>query len=386
MKTRRRILLLTLLLIWPAFLSCPAKAWGAQTDPSAAGSWVEDAYGWYWQLQDGNRLKNSWLYQGGHWYWLNRDGEMADEPKRIDGQIYYFRESGEMMTGWIYDEENDLWRFADENGRMHRGWLYAGGDWYWFDAGGKLFQGRRTLAGERLAEFCPGTGRIVGPGWLGLRYYNVDSSHIAAHDIQLRGERRPSRAERDEITKVMENVPGYWVQRVIDSGWKAEWMTDRRYIAAPSTEYGIWYIRYGIDEEYKRIRFTDPDALPQAFGELIYRELMRDGRGQEISELMIAWQEMRQSSNITPLPSRYDGDESVEFSLMFANMCRASVRSEALSVSPELMRLYRGLLQPGGERPKPEPGEMDTDGSFSDEVHSGAGPATDPALVRRRSM
>lgn len=68
----------------------------------------------YWQYNDatGSALKNTWFYDNNY------------------GQEYYFKNDGNMATGWLY--LNGLWYYLDFNGSKQKGWQYINGKWYFF--------------------------------------------------------------------------------------------------------------------------------------------------------------------------------------------------------------------------------------------------------------
>lgn len=63
---------------------------------AAAGSWVQDENGWYYQYADGSRPVAQWA--------------------NIDGENYAFDENGYRRTGWY--QEGEARYYLDENGKM----------------------------------------------------------------------------------------------------------------------------------------------------------------------------------------------------------------------------------------------------------------------------
>lgn len=68
----------------------------ASQDTAAAGSWVQDENGWYYQRADGSRPVAQW--------------------ENIEGENYAFDENGYRRTGWY--QEGDARYYLDENGKM----------------------------------------------------------------------------------------------------------------------------------------------------------------------------------------------------------------------------------------------------------------------------
>ena len=44
-----------------------------------------------------------------------------------------------MAVGCAYDEDDECWYHAAEDGELTKGWLHAGGAWYWFDSKYKMY-------------------------------------------------------------------------------------------------------------------------------------------------------------------------------------------------------------------------------------------------------
>ena len=44
-----------------------------------------------------------------------------------------------MAVGWAYSSEEDEWYYLNEDGTRKTGWLEAGGEWYWFDSDGIMY-------------------------------------------------------------------------------------------------------------------------------------------------------------------------------------------------------------------------------------------------------
>ena len=105
-----------------------------EPDPSVDGEWEGDGEDWQYRLTDGTCLKKSWLYYGGCWYYFSSSGYMQTGVKRIGSKTYYFGGNGAMAVGWAYDEDDECWYHAAEDGELTKGWLHAGGAWYWLDS------------------------------------------------------------------------------------------------------------------------------------------------------------------------------------------------------------------------------------------------------------
>ena len=73
-----------------------AAAYKQSGSGPAAGTWKNDAVGWWYCNSDGSYVKNNW--------------------QQIDGKWYFFDENGYRKTGWVSWKEQ--WYFLNENGEM----------------------------------------------------------------------------------------------------------------------------------------------------------------------------------------------------------------------------------------------------------------------------
>ena len=76
--------------------------------------------------------KNGWIIEDGKTYYYDLGNKVIGLAS-IDGQIYYFDNSGVMKTGWI--STSGYWYyFNPDTGAMHKGWLKSGSSWYYLDS------------------------------------------------------------------------------------------------------------------------------------------------------------------------------------------------------------------------------------------------------------
>ena len=94
--------------------------------------WCLDGDIWYYG-QNGEVL-TGWLFVGNKWYWLDpvNDGAMSKGIVCVGSSKYYLSESGAMAVGWAFDGLN--WYYADSSGALASGWRLIGGAWYWLDS------------------------------------------------------------------------------------------------------------------------------------------------------------------------------------------------------------------------------------------------------------
>lgn len=92
----------------------------ANKNANAAGSWAQDATGW--------------------WYRYNAGGYPANKWERIDNQWYYFNQAGYMQPGWVMTD--GIWYFCKPDGAMAEAeWVLVNGKWYYLNAGGSMATG-----------------------------------------------------------------------------------------------------------------------------------------------------------------------------------------------------------------------------------------------------
>lgn len=93
--------------------------------------WCLDGDIWYYG-QNGEVL-TGWLFVGNKWYWLDpvNDGAMSKGIVCVGSSKYYLSESGAMAVGWAFDGLN--WYYAESSGALASGWRLIGGAWYWLD-------------------------------------------------------------------------------------------------------------------------------------------------------------------------------------------------------------------------------------------------------------
>ncbi len=91
-----------------------------------AGTWKQDARGWWYQNDDETWPRNEWKYMDNEWYYFEENGYMATGWKHIDNTWYYFEENGHMVTGW--------WRLEYELEAP----LYSAMSWFYFTGTGAM--------------------------------------------------------------------------------------------------------------------------------------------------------------------------------------------------------------------------------------------------------
>ena len=102
--------------------------------------WVELSDGWYYFGADG-KMVTGWLQIGNVWYYLEpKTGRMADNGLHMVGRTtYYFYDWGGMASDWWYEDENGDWYFFGGSGAMKAAqWVEWKGAWYYLTETGKM--------------------------------------------------------------------------------------------------------------------------------------------------------------------------------------------------------------------------------------------------------
>ena len=102
--------------------------------------WVELPDGWYYFGADG-KMVTGWLQIGNVWYYLEpKTGRMVDNGLHTVGRTtYYFYDWGGMASDWWYEDENGDWYFFGGSGAMKAAqWVEWKGAWYYLTETGKM--------------------------------------------------------------------------------------------------------------------------------------------------------------------------------------------------------------------------------------------------------
>lgn len=346
------------------------------------GEWVREGDDWQYRLSDGEYLESEWLPDDKKWYYLDEDGYMALGLKRINGKYYFFRENGEMAVGWAYDEEEEKWYYLNEDGTRKTGWLQAGDIWYWFDSKGVMYSGgARMVDGHKYYFFE--NGQMAANRYVGIFYYGASGLRDREHDMTIQGRRKPTDEEKEAITKAMENIPGELMAQCLKSGWQFMFYTDKEFFSAPSTDQGIYYVNYQTDKNYKKIKFTKPEALTLAFGEYV---ALVTGNNKAENHFMADFQQyLAGSSLVQPLPSYFDDKAGMWFGLLFESYCNPGIAYDIKKQNPDLAAFVEKSLGVSFKERRPTPDELfDRMSGDGETMLSGIGPSADETLGTKK--
>jgi FOG: Glucan-binding domain (YG repeat) len=109
------------------------------TQVAKAGTWKQDARGWWYANTDNTYPTNTWQMIGNTWYHFNASGYMSTGWLGDGNDWYHLKGSGAMSTGWLRDS-ND-WYHLKGSGAMSTGWLRDGNDWYHLKGSGAMNTG-----------------------------------------------------------------------------------------------------------------------------------------------------------------------------------------------------------------------------------------------------
>lgn len=339
-----------------------------------AGVWIGAEDEWQYQLSDGTFLEKSWICENGSWYYLGSDGWMVTGKRKIGSDYYYFREDGVMATGWIYNDNEDAWHYAEESGRLLKGWYQGGGAWYWFDSKYAMFSGGNRMIDAHKYYFFE-NGQLAANQHVGLYYYDENGLRDRRYDIKINGKRKPGEEEKDAITKAMAEIPREWIRRFHESGWELIYYTDKNYYSAPMTEQGIYYVYYKTDTHYKKLKFTRPEQLPMALGEYIAYET-----GNDVAENQFMadyFRYLTESSLAQGLPSYFDDDSAMLFGNLIANYCNPDIRADMQRICPEFLDRMEQILGVARSGRRPEEADYLKMTEEERKNSGGNGPAND---------
>ncbi|MGN0696130.1 MAG: N-acetylmuramoyl-L-alanine amidase family protein [Oscillospiraceae bacterium] len=113
---------------------------------SAAAEWHKNADGYYYTLEDGDRV-TGWQKIGSYKYYFGNDGIAVTGFKKIKGNTYYFdpAKRGRMTTGWKTIDDGRYYFGTD--GVMRTGWKTISGKTYYFMSSGKAVTGMVRING-----------------------------------------------------------------------------------------------------------------------------------------------------------------------------------------------------------------------------------------------
>lgn len=145
-----------------------------QADEAKAGTWMKDAFGWWYRYEDGSYPASAAIAIGGATYRFDARGYMVTGWVREADQWFFHQASGAQASGWTQVE--GTWYYLDPaTGAMATGWVFLNGTWYYLSASGAMATGW-VRDGSTWYYLTPSGGMAIG--WLheGDSWYYLGSS------------------------------------------------------------------------------------------------------------------------------------------------------------------------------------------------------------------
>ena len=254
------------------------------------------------------------------------DGEVKEKP----------------YHGWYTDIKTGKRYYYDKDGELHYGWLRYVGHWYYFTVLGNMVDdGYRSIDGEQY--FFYNTGQLAAGTYVGLHYMDENGVHVDEHDIRLIGKGDVTMYDRDMITDALYYVPQKWVTRFVKEGWELMYYTKKKYLEAPDTDLGIYYVYHKLDPTYKKLKFTKPDDLVRGFGEYIGYTLGLYKEGNE--DMAIMWGDEMTVADMEEIPNYYEDDPAFYFGILCKLYWDSETTKELQEAAPDTYAVLKDLLQ-----------------------------------------
>lgn len=244
-------------------------------------------------------------------------------------------------AGWVYDQDNYHWYYFDEEKKPHTGWLNYDGEWYWFDQEGRMAEGGyRNIDGLQYYFFI--NGNMAWNQYLGMKYFDGKGQEDDAHEIRVIGSEQPTNEDRDLISDELYCVPRGWIAQFVKDGWQFMFYKKKKYFAAPSTDLGIYYVYHSTDTHYKKVKFTESDAVLQGFGEYVGYASGCYKKGDE--RMAVLWEEMQALDTLLEIPGYYANDAGFYFGKLFSAYLDEKKREKMEKLSPKACQVMDEIV------------------------------------------
>lgn len=139
--------------------------------------WQEDNNNVWRYYNENGQLQTGWQWSNGHWYYLaSGTGNMETGIKNINNAVYYFDQNGAMQTGW--QKVNNNWYFFQNNGAALTGWQFINGNWYFFNGQGEADVNWQTINGRRYYFDPTNAWAVRGFQFLNNNWYYFDPTNV----------------------------------------------------------------------------------------------------------------------------------------------------------------------------------------------------------------
>ena len=261
---------------------------GESETPAVSGEigtpgWHQQGSDWYYYDASGTKAYG-WRFVNGAWYYM--DPSNVDKPGvmlasggyMINGQTYFFGESGAMRTGWI--KETEGWYYASGSGAMVTGWLQLGNTWYYLDGAneghpGLMVENGRKVIGD-ATYFFNGSG-AMRTGWIWQEegwYYSDTVSSVGWkyingvwYYLDSGDEEYPGRMAADREMNIGGAVYSFGTSGAMRTGWLLKSEGWYYYSGSGAMVTGwlwlgnTWYYLDGADEKHPGLMLDSCKAV-----------------------------------------------------------------------------------------------------------------------------
>lgn len=258
-----------------------------------------------------------WSQQNGNWYYTNRDGMfLTRQMTTIDSQKFAFDESGVMVhNAWYYNNEDGKWYYMDSNGVAKKGWMQVGSKWYYLLSSGAMANdGWRTIEGTRY--YFDEDGIMKQNGFVGEKYLDSAGVNDSRYDIKVKG--KIDKGVLEDAGDMTENVPGWLLQHIFDSGWKIACNAEKEdYGSVKHEDYSSEYTKYcQLESGRKLIFFTQQEYILQGIGLYVNNAFGKPGTKEDFQgAFSVDWDRV---SNMFPQQPIIEKSKDMAFAEVFA--------------------------------------------------------------------
>ena len=148
---------------------------------------------WLYFASNGAAVEDGWKKINGRWYYFY-GSPMVTGLWEIDGDFYYFDENGVMQTGWVQFSDGSWGYFASSGAAVKEGWRKINGSWYYFENYGYYFGGSAVIDGEEY--YFRDNGRMVTGwvhffdvtgDYIGWAYYYSNGARVQNGRVRIDG-------------------------------------------------------------------------------------------------------------------------------------------------------------------------------------------------------
>ncbi len=241
---------------------------------------------------------------------------------------------------WVYSQKDYHWYFYEEE-EPYTGWLKFEGEWYWFDEEGRMANGGfLDVGGVRYYFFV--NGHMAHEQFVSMKYYDENGQDDPDHDVRKFGKTAITGEQRDLFSDYLYEIPRSWIARFMEEGWQMMFYTSRKYFSAPDTNQGIYYVYHSVDTHYKKLKFTDVEAVQQAFGEYVGYSAGLYKNGNVLMEQL--WKDEPALAGLLEIPDYYASDAKFYFGRLFAAYLDEGKKEEIWQMSPESGEILEDIL------------------------------------------